>query len=405
MKILYVVGKLKLFGGIEKIVTDKANYLVDNGIADVAVLSLENEINDTPVFPLNSAIKLYNCPCEGFSSSIAKLRKLRMGYKSVIGDFTPDIIVFTRPLFLEMSLFNLMYPNVKKILELHACYEIFNYGERYFNNFVKQQDKSFEKLANLLFPNVSALMVLTDRDNKLWNYSNAITLVDFSDYKSDSLSDCSSKTVIAVGRYCYQKGLDLLIESWIPISKIHPDWKLEIWGDGELREDLQKLIDDNDMSDLVTLMGYGKADKLVDIYSEAAFFVLSSRYEGFGIVSIEAQRCGLPVVTFDLPSGPAEVINDGVDGYLCDYLDVEMLSEKMMLLIENEDKRKAMGKCAYENSFRFSKDIIMDKWIRLFNEVIEEKRTSAQKKKEFRSSLKVVYSYLKSDIRKLCKRS
>ena len=180
------------------------------------------------------------------------------------------------------------------------------------------------------------------------------------------LSDCSSKQVIAVGRYTYQKGFDLLIRTWNIVHKKYPDWTLSIYGGGN-KEDLQPKVKELNLCSTLKLNGPVKTIK--EKYQESSIFVLSSRFEGLPLVLMEAMSVGLPSVAFTCPCGPRDIIHDGEDGILCENGNIEQLAAGICRLIEDEQLRKEMGKKAALNIQRFSIENIMAQWDDLLQEI------------------------------------
>ena len=183
------------------------------------------------------------------------------------------------------------------------------------------------------------------------------------------LSDVSQKQVIAVGRYVPQKGFDRLIPAWSIVNKRHPDWTLRIYGDG-MRQRLQQQIDELNVTSSCILEH--TVEDIVEKYCESSIFVLSSRYEGFGMVIIEAMACGVPPVSFACPCGPRDIITDDKNGLLVDNGDIEGLAEKICYLIENEDIRQKMGQQAHTDVQRFKIEHIALQWKELFDSLPEK---------------------------------
>jgi len=164
-----------------------------------------------------------------------------------------------------------------------------------------------------------------------------------------------SHTILAVGRYSHQKGFDMLLKAWKILDT--QGWTLRIAGDGDPLEDLP----DN----VIT----GLSSNIIAEYQNAAFLVLSSRYEGLPMVLLEAQAAGLPIVSFACKCGPQDVITDGVDGILVPEGDIAGLAGGMKQLIDDEDLRRRMGQAAFRNSDRYDKERIMALWENLFHEL------------------------------------
>ena len=175
--------------------------------------------------------------------------------------------------------------------------------------------------------------------------------------------------VIAVGRYTYQKGFDMLLNAWAQVCKQEDGWELHIIGDGELRETLVAQIKELSLQESVVLRPATKNIK--EAYQEASILVMSSRYEGFGMVLLEAATAGVPAVSFDCKCGPSEIISDGETGFLVKDGDTAGLAEKMLLLMRDEALRKKMGKAAFAHSSCFSQEAVMKQWMDLFERLVD----------------------------------
>ena len=177
-----------------------------------------------------------------------------------------------------------------------------------------------------------------------------------------------SKVVVAAGRLnSPQKGFDLLIEAWKPVTAAHPDWQLRIYGRGHLRAALKRQVADAGLADEVFLMGATR--DLGAALAQGSVFVLSSRYEGFGIVLVEAMSKGMAVVSFDCPRGPGEIIDDGHDGVLVPNGDVAALSRALLDVVGDEERRRALGAAAVQSARRYDPAVVGKDWVSLIDEL------------------------------------
>ena len=168
------------------------------------------------------------------------------------------------------------------------------------------------------------------------------------------------KVVLAAGRLTWQKGFDLLIDAYVPIARAHPEWQLRIYGEGNREQRLRRRILRHGVYNNVFLMG--ATQRLGEFMSRASLFALSSRYEGFGMVIVEAMSKGLPVVSFDCPRGPAEIIEPGRDGILVPPQDVAGMTRALLELIQDGDERQRYGAAAVEKAKKFESGEIGGQW-------------------------------------------
>ena len=179
-------------------------------------------------------------------------------------------------------------------------------------------------------------------------------------------SNLESKHVIFVGRYTGQKGIPELFKIWDIVHLNHPDWHLDLYGDGDINE----IPYSEEQREKINIHVHKPDSDIFSRYLESSIFVLTSRYEPFGLVMPEAMSCGLPVIAFDCPFGPAQIINDGIDGFLIMDRSICAFAKRLCQLIESPHLRMTMGEAAIQSSQKYSAESIMPQWINLFNELI-----------------------------------
>jgi len=358
----------------------KANYLAEHFGYDITIILTEGK--DKPLFyPLSDKVKVVNLDinfevlwtCSFIKKVFVYLKKQRQ-YKKLLTEelmrIHPDVTISL--LRREINFINEIKDGSKKIGELHvnrANYRSFDENE---SNCIKQL---FSKwwMNNLVkhLKKLDKFVVLTNEDKQAWKeLTNLEMIPDPLSFKPQVSSSLIEKRVIAVGRYVYQKGFDLLLKAWAQIEKECPDWELAIYGEGD-RTLYQRLIEELGIDSTRCHL----CERSYDIekeYCRSSIFVFSSRFEGFGMVLVEAMACGLPVVSYDCPCGPKDIVKDGEDGLLVENGNTSALAQGLIALIKDDGKRKAMSEAALRNVQRFQIEHIAQQWKFLF-ELINKK--------------------------------
>lgn len=377
MKLLYVYTALTTKGGTDRVLSSKANWLSEHGY-DVLIVT-DSQMGRKPAFPLSPKVRMHDLAIDfGKEYEHHFLMRTVVYYKlmylfqkkleALIRIERPDVIIST--LGRDISFLLKIKGNSKCIGEAHTTkYHIRNFHllERK-NIFLKYLTKYFRWRMNCNITKLDALIVLAEEHRVDWNVNIPIYVIPNSlSFSPREASKLTNKQIIMVGRYNNAKGFDYLIPAWEIVHKQHPDWILNVYGSGELHDQVVEWIQEKSLEDSMIL--HEPTDDIMDKYLESSICVLSSRYEGFSLVIMEAMACGVPVVSFDCPHGPRNIIKHGEDGLLVEYLNPQALADGLCQLIENEELRKRLGSNARKNILRFSKDTIMGQWDALFHKI------------------------------------
>lgn len=378
IKIAYCIPSLYIPGGMERVLTIKANYFAEELGYDIFII-LTDDKGNPPFYPLSPKIhlihldinfnELWNKPL--YKKCLIYTRKQRLYKKRLtqcLLEIRPDITVSM--LRREINFINSIRDGSVKIGEIHVNKSNFrDFAEEKEAGFIKnilskfwmkQLDRQIKKLAKFI--------ILSEEDRKNFSsyLNNTAVIYNPLPFYPEQTSDCTAKEVIAVGRYTYQKGFDLLIKAWKIITEKHPDWNLRIYGGGDRSE----FISLKNKYHLDTLYLEEQTPNIIQKYCQSSIFVLSSRYEGFGMVITEAMSCGVPPVSFTCPCGPRDIIDDGKDGLLAENGNIKMLAEKICYLMENDEVRQRMGQQARISVERFRIEQIAKQWKQLFESLI-----------------------------------
>ncbi len=231
---------------------------------------------------------------------------------------------------------------------------------------------SFQKY----YPRLDAFATLTPDDavayqQFLGNNGRIVSMPNAAPDMDGVRADLDSKVVVAAGRLTLQKGFDMLIPAFAKVAAKHPDWELRIFGAGDKKPDLRKIIDELAVGENVKLMGF--TNSLPQEFGAASIYVLSSRFEGFPMVLLEAMMTGLPPVAFDCPTGPRDLITEGKDGIVVPHRDVDAMADAIIELIEDEPKRKAFGTAAYEKAQQYTTARLAQQWEELFLDLAQRR--------------------------------
>lgn len=375
LKIVYCTPALYMAGGVERVLTLKANYFAEHFGYDITIILTEGK--EKPLFyPLSDKIKVINLDinfeelwtCSFVKKAFVYLKKQRIFKKKLTNELMrirPDITISL--LRREINFINEIKDGSKKIGELHVNRANYRNFEARDSNAIKNIFAKYW-MRNLVshLKRLDRFVVLTEEDKASWTeLDNVEVIPDPLAFDIDKASPLTNKRVIAVGRYVYQKGFDLLLQAWAKVEKRHNDWELAIYGMGDrtpYEQIIEKMHIDRNRCHL-----NGPTDNIKQEYLNSSLFVFSSRFEGFGMVLIEAMACGLPVISFDCPCGPKDIVRYQEDGLLVPSGDVAELSDAIHQLLSDDALRHEMAKKAIVNVRRFQLPEIAERWKNLYD--------------------------------------
>ena len=384
MRIAYCLNSISYVGGIEKITSAKACALGDIPGNEVYIIVTDCPEGEAAASGrLSPKVRLVNLAVGYYTDDwkskwnvlkgiLVKRRLHKKRLKRALYEIRPDVVISVGQS--EKYMLTEIKGDWVSVREMHfvknfrnikaVSGDIFRKISAHLSNFYEYHYK---------INRYDQIVTLT-QDDKIanWKKSGKVSVIpNMLIHNCDCVASLDIKKVIAAGRLTDQKNFSSLIRAFRMVADRHPDWILEIYGDGNEHEMLQNLISQLQLERNVRLCGITTC--LHHKMSEASCFVLSSIYEGFGLVIIEAMSCGLPVVSYDCPCGPKDIITDGVDGYLVPTSDEQMLAERICCLIENPDRRAEMGTEAVKKSGNYRVDKIIPMWMELFERLVTEK--------------------------------
>lgn len=373
MRILFVLRAVVLSGGIERVFIDKANWLASHGHN---VLFLTYEQGNHPFsFTLNEAVCYEDLECRFFTVYQKRVftrpfRKLLMKFKfkkrlhAMIEEFRPDVMVIPCNLeeFQEVAISMNQY--VPVIYESHSTFvDIMDEKASWIH-------RSWQRIRHRCVKKCDFVIALTEGDASCWRrYVNRVCVLPnpLSSYILHPVVQDNTR-IICAGRLTQTKRFDRVIDAFSMIADKYPEWIVDIFGEGDLHDQLQKQIAERHLTGRVNIKPPTR-----DIYAEyqnSSFFVLGSDYESFGLVLVEAMACGIPVVSVNCPFGPIEIIDDGKTGLLSGNTPKD-LSEKIEWMITHETERRKMGCQAHQAAARYQQDVVMKQWEKVYLSVLK----------------------------------
>lgn len=375
MTIIFCIHSLYNPGGMERVLLNKIKWLTEHperGQFRITVVTTDQKGRPT-FYPFPEDVEFIDLGINYsddngkgfFAKTLGFLRRRRVhrkALKAILMERRPDVTDCFYPG--ECSFVPGIRDGSRKVLELHQS-KLFHYQYNR-KGLMGLADRWRARTDERLVRRFDRFVVLTEEDARMWGDIPTMRVIpNAAVLENVPCAALTAKRVIAVGRLDYQKSFDRLIEAWKIVHTAAPDWRLDIFGQGEWREMLQEMIDNAGLAECCALNA-PTAD-IAREYASSSMIVMSSHYEGFPMVLIEGMACGLPAVSFGYKCGPRDIIRDGVDGYIAEDGNVGDLARRMAEIILDGELRRRMGLAAREVTQRFALDSIMDKWLEVYN--------------------------------------
>lgn len=369
MRIVYVTNGVSGPGGLERVLSIKANYFAEVMKYDIHILTLNSPLQEF-FYEFSKAITFHNISAQG--NPFSYILSYSTGIKTALKKIQPDIVCVCDDGLKGLLLPLFIGKNYPMIYERHVSKNIEIKKEN--TNFFEKIKSEFKfKIMNFGGALYDRFIVLTKGNTNEWPIQNIQVIPNpLSFYPdNDALSTLHTKRVLAVGKQSFQKGYDRLLQSWKIVVDKHPDWVLDIYGTFSEKEALPQLAKKLGIQRHLNL--FVPVKNIAEKYKEAAIYVMSSRYEGFGMVLTEAMAYGVPCVSFDCPYGPSDIITHNQNGILVPNNDINSLAIGILTLIENTEQRKRMGAKSRVTVQRYQIEKIAMEWEGLFKSLIRNK--------------------------------
>lgn len=354
MKILYITNGITGSGGLERVLSVKASLLAEDFGYEVHLLGL-NEINKKPFFVFSEVLKIHSIDVSG--NSVQYISQYKKGIQHIVDEVMPDFISVCDDGLKGFFLPYIVHTKARWVYESHASVYLADKGKG-----VPLRRKLEHHIKQTLGKKFSKVILLTERNRKDWKLPHISVIPNPIPFEPSESANLKSKKVIAVGSFSFNKGYDLLLDIWKNIENDLSDWELHIYG----KEVIKNLTYPAQQCGLRNIYFHEPILDIQSRYLQSSIFVLPSRSEGFGMVLIEAMNCGLPVISFNCPHGPADIISDRVDGFLIENGNIPAFVEKLEKLMNNQELREKMGAFGKIKSERYSVNIIIKQWDQLF---------------------------------------
>jgi glycosyltransferase involved in cell wall biosynthesis len=374
MKLLYIVPHINNEGGVARVLAIKANYLVENLGYEVHILT-QNNGNSPLFYSFNDKIMLHDMVLRG--SKLNFLWQYKKALYALSERINPDLIVVADNGLKGYLVPILLGKKTPIIFEMHGTKFIEEKENR--NSLILKYVLSLKyKYKDFCVKKFDKVVFLSKESSLEWKVKNGVIISNPLWFSNDRNASLKAKKAIAVGRHSYEKGLDRLVLIWKKVVEIHPEWILTIYGKSKDNFSLKQLVEKLNIDNVIFCSPVENIDQK---YLEASICLMTSRFEGFGMVLIEAMASGLPCVAYDCPCGPRSIINNNKNGFLIENGDEDSFVRAIGALIENENLRIEIGKEAKEDSNKYNVDAIVQTWHAFFSKILIDRNVLKKKQR------------------------
>ena len=375
MKIVYCISAMFKSGGIERVIANKVNYLVNHGYE--ACIITTDQAGRPDFFPIDERVERVDLglnydqfdelsPWKRYWKTYQLRSQHKARLEAELKRLHADITVSVWRQ--EASFLPDLKDGSRKILELHsakATAELMHPAGSKLRRFIGRLRVAQQERVAARY---DRFVILTHEEKPLWKgFSNLSVIPNALPFSPQKRADTSAKHLIAVGRMEYQKNFPELLQIWSRVAPDFPEWQLHLYGSGWMLDGLKHQAKELGIASQVSFEG--AVSDMETAYASSSVYLMTSHYEGLPMVLLEAQSVGLPAVSYMCPSGPRDIITDGKDGFLVPHYDQETFAERLRTLMRDEELRRHMGQAAEVASHRYDLDIIMPQWLSLFNEL------------------------------------
>lgn len=341
MKILFIINSLKNRSGSERVACILANEIIEKMNYNVTIINRDTTHSEV-AYPIDHRVSV--------EKIIGSQLNFYKGLVNFVNQYRPDVVVVHN--MGKLSLLCAFIPNIKKLVVLEHV------------SFISRP-RIVQLFSKLLYKKVDQVVTLTTSDKVQFDkfHSNVTVIPNFSPYAVMNVEDLvqkkNQKKIVAIGRLTDQKNYIHLLKAWEKIFHQMPDWYLYIYGDGEHEALLNKYIQSNLIQNVFLK---GATSDIKNVYESSQFFVMSSKYEGLPMVLIEAQSFGLPIISYNCPYGPADIVKNHVNGFLVEDQNIQELSDAILTLAMSSEMLDVFSKNSLLNARNFQSDRVIKLW-------------------------------------------